>query len=473
MVLAVFGAMGMLLVISLMHMHKASAQLAAPHGQFQMLYNKWGTQDDNAHWGGVGSENYHTARYDKSGSNAHYHPRDSTSGDADAMEPAWWRPGPGANSEYTGHAMDGEIYDPPDVKIFKPFMMKEGRETQLYDLDGPSASDAPAASWAASGEGTTDWMLTHEGPLLAQQQEGLQDARQPERDTTAMQVKKAQQLSLQHWRKAHPVKHWVMPPQGKQAARVAPLARRPAFMRGSKAPDSILAKARLRSERMAAEAAAAKAKEGMKTASGNQLYAENVEYTQFSKLPKDKALHAYRKAMHLGASEKAREETKKAGAAAAKREQRTLHTAQQRKAAMKRERGMVHADDLDFIFGGPATPKPERKAVKSKAAAAKAPTKAADKSRHTARREAGTKDLDKQQVAAETARAEKRRQRQQNTAAMLKKAAKVNAAAGKRNVAKDADSATLVEASSRDTQQLRAAKTPSWITNPWQPVRKQ
>ncbi len=64
-----------------------------------------------------GSENYHTARYDKSGSNANYHPRDSTSGDADAMEPAWWRPGPGANSEYTGHAMDGEIYDPPDVKV--------------------------------------------------------------------------------------------------------------------------------------------------------------------------------------------------------------------------------------------------------------------------------------------------------------------------------------------------------------------
>jgi len=468
--------MGMLLVISLMHMHKASTQLAAPHGPFQMLYNKWGTQDNNDHWGGVGSENYHTARYDKSGSNAHYHPRDSTSGDADAMEPAWWRPGPGANSEYTGHAMDGEIYDPPDVKIFKPFMMKEGREMQLYDLDGPSASDAPAASWAASGKGTTEWMLTHEGPLLAQQQEGLQDARQPERDTTAMQVKKAEQLSLQHWHKAHPVKHWVLPPQGKQAARVPPLARRPAFMRGSKEPDSILAKARLRRERMVAAEAAAAAKDkqgGMKTAGGNQLYAQNIEYTQFSKLPKDKALRAYRKAMNMGASEKVQEETKKAGAAAAEREQRTLHTAQQRKAAaMKRERGMVHADDLDFIFGGPATPKQERKAANSKAAAAKAPKKAADKSRHTARGDAGSKDLDKEMAAAVAARTERRHQRQQNTASMLKKAAKVNAATT-RIVAKDADSATLIEASSSDTQELQhTAKTPSWITNPWQPVRK-
>ena len=25
--------------------------------------------------------------------------------------------GPGANSEYTGHAMDGELYNPPDVKV--------------------------------------------------------------------------------------------------------------------------------------------------------------------------------------------------------------------------------------------------------------------------------------------------------------------------------------------------------------------
>jgi len=33
------------------------------------------------------------------------------------MEPAWWRPGPGANSEYTGHAMDGDLNDPPDVKV--------------------------------------------------------------------------------------------------------------------------------------------------------------------------------------------------------------------------------------------------------------------------------------------------------------------------------------------------------------------
>lgn len=34
-----------------------------------------------------------------------YHPRDSSSADGDSMEPAWWRQGPGANSEYTGHAM--------------------------------------------------------------------------------------------------------------------------------------------------------------------------------------------------------------------------------------------------------------------------------------------------------------------------------------------------------------------------------
>ena len=54
MVFAVFGAMAMLLVISLMHMHRASAQLASQHGQFQMLYNQWGTNDNNDHWGGVG-----------------------------------------------------------------------------------------------------------------------------------------------------------------------------------------------------------------------------------------------------------------------------------------------------------------------------------------------------------------------------------------------------------------------------------
>lgn len=33
------------------------------------------------------------------------------------MEPAWWRNGPGANSEVTGHAMDGELYDPPHSKV--------------------------------------------------------------------------------------------------------------------------------------------------------------------------------------------------------------------------------------------------------------------------------------------------------------------------------------------------------------------
>jgi hypothetical protein len=34
----------------------------------QSLYNKWGTNDNNEHWGGVGSENYHTAKWDDSGS---------------------------------------------------------------------------------------------------------------------------------------------------------------------------------------------------------------------------------------------------------------------------------------------------------------------------------------------------------------------------------------------------------------------
>jgi len=259
MVLAVFGAMGMLLVISLMHMHKANAKLAVEHGKFQMLYNKWGTNNDNDHWGGVGSENYHTAKYDKSGSNANYHPRDSTSGTADAMEPAWWRPGPGANSEYTGHAMDGELYNPPDVKIFKPFMMKQraGRQTQLFDLDGPSPSDAPRASWAASGEGTSDWMLSHEGPLLAQQQEGLQDARHPEKDTTAMQVKKAEQLSLQHWNAAHPRKRAVAPAHGHKAPVHHVAVRAPA--RGVHAKDSILSKVRARNVRIAAAKAAAAA----------------------------------------------------------------------------------------------------------------------------------------------------------------------------------------------------------------------
>ena len=201
-------AMGMLLVISLIQMHKASAQLAASRtqpGQFQMLYNQWGTHDHNEHWGGVGSENYHTARYDATGSNANYHPRDSSSGDGDAMEPAWWRQGPGANSEYTGHAMDGELYSPPDQQIFKPFFMKQrggARATQLYDLDGPQPTDAPPSSWARAGQGTAAWMLAHEGPLLAQQQEGRQETNTPEQDTTAMRVRRAEQLLRAHHRRA-------------------------------------------------------------------------------------------------------------------------------------------------------------------------------------------------------------------------------------------------------------------------------
>jgi hypothetical protein len=44
----------MLLVISLMHMHRASHAMQLKHGQFEMLYNQWGTNDHNDHWGGVG-----------------------------------------------------------------------------------------------------------------------------------------------------------------------------------------------------------------------------------------------------------------------------------------------------------------------------------------------------------------------------------------------------------------------------------
>ena len=53
-VLAAFVALGMLLTVSLMHMQKAHDALSVKHGQFQMLYNKWGTNDNNDHWGGVG-----------------------------------------------------------------------------------------------------------------------------------------------------------------------------------------------------------------------------------------------------------------------------------------------------------------------------------------------------------------------------------------------------------------------------------
>ena len=217
-------AMGMLLVISLIQMHKAGAMQSTggtQPGQFQMLYNQWGTHDHNEHWGGVGSENYHTARYDATGSNAGYHPRDSSSGDGDAMEPAWWRQGPGANSEYTGHAMDGELYSPPDQQIFKPFFMKQrggARATQLYDLDGPQPTDAPPSSWARAGQGTAAWMLAHEGPLLAQQQEGRQETNTPEQDTTAMRVRKAEQLLRAHHGKARHASHV----QRSRRARAAP-----------------------------------------------------------------------------------------------------------------------------------------------------------------------------------------------------------------------------------------------------------
>jgi hypothetical protein len=145
---------------------------------------------------------------------------------------------------------------------------KEVRKTELYDIDGPSKSDAPRASWAASGEGTSDWMLTHEGPLLAQQQEGLQDARHPEADTTAMQVTKAEALSLANWRKVHPAnKHWVGVKATDQRHQ-APVVRKAA--RGVHAQDSILGKLRAREARaeikaqrdkvLAAKMAAAKAR---------------------------------------------------------------------------------------------------------------------------------------------------------------------------------------------------------------------
>lgn len=43
---------------------------------------------------------------------------------------------------------DGELYNPPDQKIFKPFFMKQGstRTAQLYDVDGPSPRDLPVCS---------------------------------------------------------------------------------------------------------------------------------------------------------------------------------------------------------------------------------------------------------------------------------------------------------------------------------------
>ncbi|EKX41939.1 hypothetical protein GUITHDRAFT_112075 [Guillardia theta CCMP2712] len=156
----------------------------------QMLYNQWGIHDHNEHWGGVGSENYHTAKWDNTGSNQDYHPRDGTSATADAMEPKWWRPGPGANSEYTGHDMDGELFNPPDEKIFKPFYMKsvgKASTQQLFDVDGPSPRDPPRSSWARAGKGTTSWMLKHEGPLLASSQE-KHESPHPLKDVTAMQV---------------------------------------------------------------------------------------------------------------------------------------------------------------------------------------------------------------------------------------------------------------------------------------------
>lgn len=98
-------------------------------------------------------------------------PRDSSSADGASMEPKWWRQGPGANSEYTGHDMDGELFDPPDEKVFKPFYMKSSaKKQQLFDVDGPSPRDSPRQAWKAGGKGTTAWMLAKEGPLLASQQ---------------------------------------------------------------------------------------------------------------------------------------------------------------------------------------------------------------------------------------------------------------------------------------------------------------
>jgi hypothetical protein len=153
-----------LLCIALVH-----TQLSARSSRV-VLYNQWGTNDDNEHWGGVGSENYHTAKWDNTGYNENYHPRDSSSGDGESMEPAWWRSGPGANSEHTGPGTSGELYNPPDVKVFKPFFMK-ARKQALYDIDGPQPSDGNPAQWAAAGRGTAAWMLDNEGPLLATQQE--------------------------------------------------------------------------------------------------------------------------------------------------------------------------------------------------------------------------------------------------------------------------------------------------------------
>mmetsp|Transcript_36224 Transcript_36224/g.84721 ORF Transcript_36224/g.84721 Transcript_36224/m.84721 type:complete len:233 (-) Transcript_36224:105-803(-) len=85
------------------------------------------------------------------------------------MEPAWTRMGPRGNSEHTGPGTEGDVFNPPDVQIFKPFSMK-GRKQTLYDVDGPQPSDGNPAQWAAAGRGSAAWMEDNEGPLLASQQ---------------------------------------------------------------------------------------------------------------------------------------------------------------------------------------------------------------------------------------------------------------------------------------------------------------
>jgi hypothetical protein len=324
-------------------------------------------------------------------------------------------------------------------QIFKPFMMKQkgARKTQLYDLDGPSRSDAPRASWAASGEGTSDWMLTHEGPLLAQQQEGLQDARRPEADTTAAQVKKAEALSLAHWRKLHPAKkHWV----GVKAPHHAAAVRKPA--RGVHAPDSILAKARARKFRVAkikaqrAKVAAAK----LAAAKRAQFDHAQDQSIIFSTRPKP---HASQVARAVGATQPAPKRASAHRAAHSDAHQHTGAGAQERASAASKEAGSKEM----------LSAKSQEDSAKYQRELAQASKKA--HANHDS--QAATARLDfhkKQQPAFKKYFNEYSR--------------KSKAVEGRTEEQAEA------KASGGSTQQLHmeaAQKVPSWITDPWQPVR--
>jgi hypothetical protein len=78
------------------------------------------------HWGGVGSEGYGTKKWDNSGWNAHYHPRDGASMDSESMEPYTWRKGPRVNDEYRFDDGGDPTVDPG--KSWEPPIMVNGHE---------------------------------------------------------------------------------------------------------------------------------------------------------------------------------------------------------------------------------------------------------------------------------------------------------------------------------------------------------